>query len=267
MSVLVTGAGRGVGRAVAEAFAPGREVALLARTADELEQTAELVRAAGGTPFVAVADLTDANALREAFADVTATMGPIDVLVNNAGTGGGHIELADGDASGWRAVFEVNVLAPATMCALVLPGMVARGRGYVVNIASLQGSRAFNGSSAYGASKAALMRLTDSLANELVGTGVVAFDVSPGLVRTAMTREPHLAAMLADVDEQDWSPAARTGEVLLALTSGRFDGLSGCFVHAEDDLEDLLVRMTDAEPDWRRLRMTPAGAQDPLFAD
>ena len=267
MSVLVTGAGRGVGRAVAEAFAPGREVALVARTAGELEQTADLVRAAGGTPFVAVADITDLEALRTAITAVTTAMGPLEVLVNNAGTAGTRNELAHGDASNWRTVFEVNVLAPAAMCSLVLPGMVARGRGYVINVASLQGSRAFNGSSAYGASKAALMRMTDGLANELVGTGVVAFDVSPGLVRTAMTQEPHLAAMLADVDEQDWTPAARTGEVLLALTSGRFDGLSGCFVHAEDDLEDLLLRMTDAQPDCRRLRMTPAGAQDPLFAD
>jgi NAD(P)-dependent dehydrogenase (short-subunit alcohol dehydrogenase family) len=267
MSVLVTGAGRGVGRAIAEAFAPGRGVALLARTTTELEQTADLVRAAGGTPFVVVADITDPEALRAAVAAVTSAVGPIEVLVNNAGIGGGRHELAGGDAQVWRTVFEVNVLGPATMCALVLPGMVARGRGYLINIASLQGSRAFKGSSAYGASKAALMRLTDGLANELAGTGVVAFDVSPGLVRTAMTEEPHLAAMLADIDDQDWTPAARTGEVLVALTSGRFDGLSGSFVHAEDDLEDLLVRMTDAEPDWRRLRMTPAGPDDPLFAD
>jgi 3-oxoacyl-[acyl-carrier protein] reductase len=267
MSVLVTGAGRGVGRAIAEAFAPGRQVGLLARTAAELEQTADLVRAAGGTPFVAVADITDADALREAVDAVTAALGPVEVLVNNAGTGGGFHELAGGDVGMWRTVLEVNVLGPATMCALVLPGMVARGHGYVVNITSLQGSRAFRGSSAYGASKAALMRLTDGLANELAGSGVVAFDVSPGLVRTAMTEEPQLAAMLADVADQEWTPAARTGEVLVALTSGRFDGLSGCFVHAEDDLEDLLQRMINAEPDWRRLRMTPAGPEDPLFAD
>jgi NAD(P)-dependent dehydrogenase (short-subunit alcohol dehydrogenase family) len=267
MSVLVTGAGRGVGRAIAEAFAPGREVALLARTATELEQTADLVRAAGGTPFVAVADLRDADALREVVVKVTATLGPIEVLVNNAGTGGGFHELAGGDAGMWRSVLEVNVLGPATMCALVLPGMVARGHGYVVNITSLQASRAFKGSSAYGASKAALMRLTDGLANELAGSGVVAFDVSPGLVRTAMTEEPHLAAILAEIDDQDWTPASRTGEVLVALTGGRFDALSGCFVHAEDDLEDLLQRMANAEPDWRRLRMTPAGPADPLFAD
>jgi hypothetical protein len=82
-----------------------------------------------------------------------------------------------------------------------------------------------------------------------------------------MTEEPTLAELLADLADQDWTPASRTGEVVVALTSGRFDALSGSFVHAEDDLEDLLSRMATAEPDWRRLRMTPAGADDPLFAD
>ena len=164
-------------------------------------------------------------------------------------------------------MLDVNVLGPVRLCSLVLPGMVARGRGYVINVTSLQGSRAFPGCSAYGASKAALMRLTDTMAGDLAGTGVVVFDISPGVVRTAMTQEPGLAALLADIPDEDWTPAARTGEVVAALTGGRFDALSGSFVHAEDDLEALLARMSGAEPDWRRLRMTPAGADDPLFAD
>jgi NAD(P)-dependent dehydrogenase (short-subunit alcohol dehydrogenase family) len=266
MSVLVTGAGRGVGRAVAVRLAASG-VGLLARTAGELDETAELVRAARGEAFTAVADVTDLESLRRAVADAEKALGPIEVLVNNAGAGGRMHSIVEADAELWRRVLDVNVLGPVRMCSLVLPGMVARGRGYVINVNSLQGSRAFPGSGAYGASKAALMRLTDTMAGDLAGTGVVVFDVSPGLVRTAMTEEPGLAALLAGVDDQDWTPAERTGEVVAALTGGRFDALSGSFVHAEDDLEDLLVRMTDAQPDWRRLRMTPAGAEDPLFAD
>lgn len=266
MSVLVTGGGRGVGRAVAVRMA-GSGVALLARTAAELEESARLVRDAGGAAFTAVADVTDLEALRQAVDGAEAALGPIEVLVNNAGAGGRQQRLVDADPELWRQLLDVNVLGPVRLCSLVLPGMVARGRGYVINVTSLQGSRAFPGSGAYGASKAALMRLTDTLAGELADTGVVAFDVSPGLVRTAMTEEPGLAALLASVADQDWTPAARTGEVIAALTSGRFDALSGSFVHAEDDLEDLLARMSNAEPDWRRLRMTPAGADDPLFAD
>ena len=266
MSVLVTGAGRGVGRAVAVRMAASG-VALLARTAAELDETARLVRAAGGEAFLAVADVTDLEALRQAVSAAEAALGPIDVLVNNAGTGGRMQSVVEADPDLWRHVFDVNLLGPVRMCSLVLPGMVARGRGYVINVVSLQGSKAFPGSGAYGASKAALMRLTDTLAGDVAGTGVVAFDVSPGLVRTAMTEEPALAALLADLADQDWTPAERTGEVVAALTSGRFDVLSGAFVHAEDDLEDLLRRMEHAGPDWRRLRMTPAGADDPLFAD
>ena len=91
------------------------------------------------------------------------------------------------------------------------------------------------------------------MAGDLAGTGVVVFDISPGVVRTAMTEEPGLAALLADVADEDWTPASRTGEVVAALTSGRFDALSGSFVHAEDDLEDLLVRMAR-----RRARLAPA---------
>jgi NAD(P)-dependent dehydrogenase (short-subunit alcohol dehydrogenase family) len=266
MSVLVTGGGRGIGRAIAVSMATSG-VALLARTEAELDETARLVRAEGGEAFTAVADVTDLDALRQAVDAAEQALGPVEVLVNNAGTGGRMHSLVEADLELWRHALDVNVLGPVRLCSLVLPGMVARGHGYVINVASLQGSRAMPGCGAYGASKAALMRLTDTLATDLAGTGVVAFDVSPGLVRTAMTEEPTLAALLADLADQDWTPASRTGEVVVALTSGRFDALSGSFVHAEDDLEDLLSRMATAEPDWRRLRMTPAGADDPLFAD
>ena len=102
------------------------------------------------------------------------------MLVNNAGTGGRMHSVVEADPELWRQVLDVNVLGPVRLCSLVLPGMVARGRGYVVNMTSLQGSRAMPGCGAYGASKAALMRLTDTMAGDLAGTGVVVFDVSPG---------------------------------------------------------------------------------------
>ena len=152
------------------------------------------------------------------------------------------------------------------LTSIVLPGMVERGHGYVLNINSLHGSRSFPGCSAYGASKAGLTRLTDAVSGELSGTGVCVFDLSPGPVRTAMTEEPSLAALLVDVPEDEWTPVSKVADAARALTTGRYDDLSGCFVHAEDDLDDLLARVRAAGPDARRLRLTPAGTDDPLFA-
>ena len=100
----------------------------------ELDETARLVREAGGEAFTAVADVTDLEALRRAVTDAEAALGPIEVLVNNAGTGGRMHSLVEADPELWRQVLDVNVLGPVRLCSLVLPGMVARGRGYVVNV-------------------------------------------------------------------------------------------------------------------------------------
>ena len=266
MSVLVTGAGRGIGRALAVSLSALGPVALLSRSRAELEATARLVSEADGTAIALVVDVTDEQALRDAVAAAVTALGPVEVLVNNAGRSGSRAELSAGDIEPWAATMAVNLLAPAMLAAAVLPGMVQRGRGYVLNINSLAGSRSFRGWSAYGASKAALMRLTEGLAVELDGTGVCVFDLSPGLVRTAMTEEPELAALFAGVPEEDWTPVAKVTAAALALTSGRYDALSGRFLHAEDDLDDVLARIDAAGPDARHLRLNPAGADDPLFS-
>lgn len=253
MTALVTGGGTGVGRAIALALAEQMPVVVMGRRAGPLEQTAAL---APDRITTLVADVTDPHALDG--------VGPIDVLMNNAGTSGGVTWLASGDASAWASVLATNVLGAAYCCAAVVPGMVARGRGYVLNVNSLQGSRSFPGCASYGASKAALMRLTDALAAEVDGTGVVVLDVSPGLVRTDMTDA--LGDLLDGVTDDEWTPVERVAATVRALVSGRYDALHGRFVHAEDDLDDLLARLGTADPDARRLRLRPAGGDDPLFA-
>jgi 3-oxoacyl-[acyl-carrier protein] reductase len=143
--------------------------------------------------------------------------------------------------------------------------MVARGSGHVLDITSLQGSRTFPGYVAYGASKAAHMRLTDTLCGELAGTGVVVVDLSPGLVATDMTAEPGLAALLADMPTEEWTPVERVAEKAAALVSGRYDVLAGRFVHAVDDLDALVAALPADDDDAGRLRLARVPGGDPLF--
>lgn len=265
MAALVTGGGTGVGRAIALALADRRAVAVLGRRAGPLEETAAEIKRRGGCALAVPVDVTDDAALAAAVKQVEAGLGPVDVLVNNAGNGGAPARIGEGDVGPLREVLAVNVVAPAVLCSLVVPGMVARGSGHVLNVTSLQGARTFPGYVAYGASKAALMRLTDTLAGELAGTGVVVLDLSPGLVATDMTAEPALAALLADVPPEEWSPVERVAEKAAALVSGRYDVLAGRFVHAEDDLDALVAALPADDRDARRLRLAAVPGGDPIL--
>jgi NAD(P)-dependent dehydrogenase (short-subunit alcohol dehydrogenase family) len=150
----------------------------------------------------------------------------------------------------------VNVRGPMLCCHAVFPGMIAAGRGHVFNVNSLAGNRAMPTGSAYGVSKAALFRLTESLGAALQGTGVAIFDVSPGLVRTAMTKD---LGIYRNVPEAEWIPPERIGELIVRLSAGGYEDLSGRFVHVKDD-PDALLAAVRAQPasDLRRLRLVPA---------
>jgi NAD(P)-dependent dehydrogenase (short-subunit alcohol dehydrogenase family) len=147
------------------------------------------------------------------------------------------------------------------MCHAVLPHLLRAGAGRIVNLNSLAGMRAMPPAAAYSISKAALSRLTDNLAASLEGSGVSVFDLSPGLVHTDMADG---SGLFGDVPEQEWTPMEVVVRALLDLTSGRYDALSGRFLHAVDDLNAVLAA---AGEDGRRLRLLPAGPADPVFAD
>jgi NADP-dependent 3-hydroxy acid dehydrogenase YdfG len=165
--VLVTGASRGLGSALAGAFATaGARLALVARDGDALSDVA--ARCDG---HVYVADLTDAGQLRVLVARVEADGGPVDVLVNNAGVetaGALHMQSAD-DV---EQLLRLNVLAPTELARQVLPGMLARGSGSLVLISLLAGVGTFPGMAAYGASKAALTRLAAGVRADVRGSGI-----------------------------------------------------------------------------------------------
>jgi 3-oxoacyl-[acyl-carrier protein] reductase len=251
-TALVTGAGRGIGRAIAVRLAAeGYQVGLTARSADQLAETAKLAEAEGATVTAVPGDVTNARDVSEAVRVVSAELGPIDILVNNAGYASQPMPFTDIDPDDWWRVVETNVRGPLLFTHAVLGGMVERNSGYIININSMQGSKVVGASLAYGVSKAALMRFTDALAAEVDGSGVVLVDLSPGLVRTGMTaNRPDLDALPVAA----WSPPEACAEKVVALVSGAYDGLSGRYVALNDDLDDLVKRL---DGDARVLRMQP----------
>ncbi len=264
---IVTGGGRGIGRAVAMALAAeGMGVALVARTANQVHDTAAEVEAYGVPVLPVVGDVSDPGVVTRLLAHAEQRLGPIDLLVNNAGgTEARQGPLWEADLEETWAVVETNLRGPMQLAAAALPAMIGRRRGRIVNVNSLAGTRPSSTETGYSVSKAALSRLTDCLSTALRGTGVAVFDISPGLVRTEMTRG---LVRLGDVAPHEWTPAERTGEVVVDIAAGRFDALAGRFLHVAEDLDALLAnadRIADA--DARVLRLAPYGADDPLFAD
>jgi NAD(P)-dependent dehydrogenase (short-subunit alcohol dehydrogenase family) len=247
---LVTGGGRGIGRAIAASLArAGAAVAILARSDDQLAETAAGIATAGGRAIALPADVTDRVAVEGAVAEVVRRLGPIDLLVNNAGIGGPVGPLADSDPDEWWRCVEVNLRGPLLCSRAVLPGMLARRNGRIVNVASGAGTRAIPHISAYVTSKAALIRLAENLAAEVQGSGVRVFAIQPGTVRTGMAE-----AVLDSEQARRWLPwfaeafekgqdvpPERAGRLVVLLASGRADALSGRFLAGTDALTLRLV--------------------------
>ena len=233
---LVTGGGRGIGRLVAQELAEaGARVAVSARTAGQVADAAAEI---GGQAVVA--DVSREQDVRRMVEEVERGLGPIDLLVNNAGVSGRQVPFEDEAPEEWWRVFEINVRGPYLCCRGVVPRMLERGRGRIVNVGSGAAYIPLDDvpplGTAYGASKAALGRFTEALALELAPRGLFAFAISPGLVRTDMT-----APVFAD--DSPWTPPELAPRLVRVLASGRADALAGRFVHAEhDDVEDLIRR-------------------------
>ena len=207
------------------------------------------------------ADVADPGDVERIAAAAEGRGGPIEVLVNVAGIYGERAPFLTSHPATWWQVLETNLRGPVQLCHRLVPGMVRRGRGHVVDVSSRAAvwDDPAQSSVAYSVSKAALTRFTEALAAELTGTGVAVFDLSPGMVRSGMT------ASRPDIDRippESFLPAAAAAEKVVALVSGAYDGLHGRFVHAADDLDDLLARV--ATTDCRRLSLSPYGRDDPL---
>ena len=181
---LVTGASAGIGKELARRFARGgHDLVLTARRVDELQTLADELRSAGATAHVFPADLSDPAAPRKLFDEVAAAGLAVDVLVNNAGFGV-YGKFADADPDRLLAMVRVNVLALTELTRLFIPGMVARGRGRVLNVASTAAFQPGPLMAGYYATKAYVLSLSEALAHELRGTGVTVTCLCPGPTRT-----------------------------------------------------------------------------------
>ncbi|MGH2922185.1 MAG: SDR family NAD(P)-dependent oxidoreductase [Gaiellaceae bacterium] len=231
---FVTGGGRGIGANIARALAgDGWSVVVGARTRDEIEDVAQEI---GGRAVEL--DVSDPESVSGAFAEA----GDVDLLVANAGIGNQPGPTWEVSADDWWRVFEVNVLGVHLCCRAVIPRMLERGVGRIAITGS--GAAYLPGSSrtAYPASKAAVCRYGETLANELAGR-IPVFVFSPGLVRTAMTGD-------ALSDDAPWTPPELAPMLVVALASGRADVLAGRYIHAEhDDIDDLISRADEIQRD------------------
>jgi NAD(P)-dependent dehydrogenase (short-subunit alcohol dehydrogenase family) len=187
MNILVTGGGRGIGRAIALAFAePGANVAIAARTPADLDETARAIAARGARPVALAVDITDERAVARGFDQLRADAPGLDVVVNNAGVGGGR-PIDQTDTETWRRIIETNVWGTFLVTRQAVP-MIADG-GRIINISSVLGRFGVPGYTAYCASKHAVIGFTRALALELVKRRITVNAVCPGWVDTGMAIE------------------------------------------------------------------------------
>jgi NAD(P)-dependent dehydrogenase (short-subunit alcohol dehydrogenase family) len=183
-TAIVTGGARGIGFAIAQRLlASGAAVALWDMDADALDKAAVALKGSGRI-YIAAVDVTDEASIARARDALVRDADKIDILINNAGITGGNAPTWELSPDIWRRVVEVNLFAPYLTCRAVVPHMIAKGYGRIVNIASIAGKEGNPNASHYSASKAGLIGLTKSLAKELATKNVVVNCVTPAAAKT-----------------------------------------------------------------------------------
>jgi NAD(P)-dependent dehydrogenase (short-subunit alcohol dehydrogenase family) len=263
MVALVSGGGRGVGRLLSSRLAgAGAAVGLIARSADQLAAATGEINRAGGTAAAAVADVADHRAAAAAVSELRHKLGTADILINNAGISGPVGPLWQAQTAEWWRAIEVNLGGAFILTQLALEHMIPAGNGRIINVTSYAGVYRWPLLSAYAASKAALVKLTETLAEETRPHGVSVFSVDPGLLpiglgevalkASAGRRTPEgrvqrwIRDQLAAGRGADPEEAAR---LIIALASGRADRLSGRHLSVTDSLDALLPRIDQIERD------------------
>jgi 3-oxoacyl-[acyl-carrier protein] reductase len=248
---VVTGASRGIGRAAAWQLAQlGAAVALVARSASELAQAAAEIESGGGRALAVSADIGRHEDVLSAMSQITAGLGPVDILVNNAALmplG----PLATSDPAEWRYALEVNLFGAYDCLRAALPGMLARGWGRIVNVSSKVAVMVeLSHRSAYVTSKAALDRLTLAAAAELAGTGVTVNAIYPGVTDTAMQAQLHDAwpGLIPDAERAMWRERFARGQMHPPQAGARLvaavvlSELHGQIIDLEDESAQNLMR-------------------------
>ena len=197
-TVMITGASSGIGKGLAlELASRGAKLGLLARRQNLLDEVVNVVRLRGGKAFAIAADVRDADAMKAAADRIRAELGPVDIMIANAGIGtSDHISQLNPIHT--ANVISINVLGAANSVAAVLSQMVERGKGQLVAISSLAAYRGLPLSAAYCASKAAMSAYFESVRIDLRGTGVGVTIIHPGFIKTPLTagREAHMPYLM-----------------------------------------------------------------------
>jgi NAD(P)-dependent dehydrogenase (short-subunit alcohol dehydrogenase family) len=235
---LVTGAGRGIGRAIAVALgAAGAAVACAARSRDQVDAAAALITAAGGRARALRLDVTRPEQIAAGVEEVEATLGPVDVLVNNAGVTMEKktTEVSDED---WDAVLATNLTSMFRCARAVAPGMIRLERGKIINIGSMYGIIGVPRYAAYCASKAAVDGLTRSLAAEWARHGIQVNCLAPGYVNTdipreAMADEKTRALFLSRIPARRIGEPEEVGALAVYLASPASDFMTGQTVYLD----------------------------------
>jgi NAD(P)-dependent dehydrogenase (short-subunit alcohol dehydrogenase family) len=242
--VLITGAGRGIGRAIAlECSAEGAKVVLLDRLGSELEETSRQISAMGGEPLAVTCDIASADNVSRAVSLARSTFGSVEVLVNNAGIQPPIGAFAEADMDQWKRNIEINLIGTVLMTREIVVDMVARKKGKIISLAGGGATSARPNFSAYAVSKTAIVRLTETLAAELKEYNIDVNAISPGAVNTKMLDEVLLAGTLAGNEAIDAEKRRDVGgddprlaaELVSFLASDKSDGITGKLISAKWD--------------------------------
>ena len=259
---IITGAGRGFGKAIATRLAgEGAAVTLTSRNKNELDGVAREIQSAGGRAFAVAGDVTKPADVEAVVKAAERHFGPTTLLVNNAGLSSPYGPIGFVDTNTWWQAISVHVLAPFLYYSALVPGMRERKAGRLITIASLGGNTITKHLSAYCVGKGAQIKLAQEAAAEGKEFGISSFAIEPGTVMTPMAYDTINAP-----DAQKWFPGgvaflkelARTNpdpapgykictDMCVKLASGKYDELSGWYIEPKDDFDALLARARGGE--------------------
>lgn len=223
-TALITGASKGLGKAMALALAAeGARIALASRNEEQLTAVAGVIRAAGGTADVFVADVAKEDDVRRLEQEVLAKCGAAHILINNAGINV-RKQLTEFTLDEWNSVLDTNLTSVFLMCRSFVPHMKGGGYGRVINMTSIMSWVSLPGRAAYSASKSALLGLTRALALEVAPDGITVNGISPGPfgteMNTALMQNPEInAQFLAKIPVGRWGRVEEIGQLAVYLCS------------------------------------------------
>jgi NAD(P)-dependent dehydrogenase (short-subunit alcohol dehydrogenase family) len=237
-TVIMTGGSRGIGAAAALAMArEGAAIMITSRNGPESAGVAEAITATGGIAASMACDMSDFGAVSELIARTEAQLGPVDVLVNNAGVIQPIADLAQADPAEWARNIQINLVGPFHGARAVLPGMIARGGGTIINISSGAAHRPLEGWSAYCSGKAGLAMLTRAIALESLGKGIRVFGFAPGTIDTEMQVQIRASGMnvISKIARSDLAPVDHPALALIYLCTPAADDLAGQELSLRDE--------------------------------